>query len=161
MPRLIIPVLLVSTAAAVLVTTSLVAQEQASPAETAHQAREAQMHLQAISLGQVAAMAQGNAEYDAATAQAAADNLHHLAQMLDAPFYWVPGSAQGEVEGSRALPAIWENTEDLGAKIVAFEEAAAALQAAAGTDLEGLQGALQGVGQACGSCHEAFRAESE
>lgn len=155
--------LLLALPAAALVLTAgvLLAQEQASPAETAHEAREAQMHLQAIHLGQIGPMAQGNLEYDAAVAQAAADNLHHLAQMLDAPFYWTPGSAQGEVEGSRALPAIWENMEDLNAQIAAFQEATAALQSAAGTDLESLQGAMAGVGQACGSCHEAYRAQSE
>ena len=147
--------------AALLAGGALVAQEQASPAETAHEAREAQMELQAITLGQIGPMAQGKAEYDAAVAQAAADNLNHLAQMLDAPFYWIPGSAKGEVEGSRALPAIWENMDDVNAKIVAFQEAAAQLQANAGTDLESLQAALQGVGQTCGSCHEAYRADEE
>jgi cytochrome c556 len=81
--------------------------------------------------------------------------------MLEASLYWVPGSAQGEVEGSRALPAIWENPEEHQAQIAAFQEATAALQAAAGTDQASLQAALQGVGQVCGSCHEAFRAESE
>lgn len=146
---------------AALAATAVIAQEQASPAETAHEAREAQMHLQAIHLGQIGPMAEGSVEYDAAVAQAAADNLHSLAQMLDAPFYWTPGSAQGEVEDSRALPAIWENMDDLNAEIAAFEEATAALQSAAGTDLESLQGALQGVGQACGSCHESYRADDD
>jgi cytochrome c556 len=156
------PLTLVALAsAALLAGGALVAQEQASPAETAHEAREAQMHLQAISLGQLGPMAQGEAEYDAAVAQAAADNLHHLAQMLEAPFYWTPGSAQGEVEGSRALPAIWENMEDVNAKITAFQEAAAQLQTAAGTDLAGLQGAIGGVGETCGACHDAYRADEE
>ncbi len=153
--------LAVLVSAALLAGGALPAQEQASPAETAHEAREAQMHLQAISLGQLGPMAQGEAEYDAAVAQAAADNLHHLAQMLEAPFYWTPGSAQGEVEGSRALPAIWENMEDVNAKITAFQEAAAQLQTAAGTDLAGLQSAIGGVGEACGACHDAYRADEE
>jgi cytochrome c556 len=156
------PLTLASLAgAALLAGGALLAQEKASPAETAHEAREAQMHLQAISMGQLGPMAQGETEYDAAVAQAAADNLDHLAQMLDAPFYWTPGSAQGEVEGSRALPAIWENMEDVNAKITAFQEAAAQLQSAAGTDLASLQGAIGGVGQTCGSCHDAYRADEE
>ena len=140
---------------------ALIAQEQASPEQTSHEAREAQMHLQAIHMGQLGPMAQGNVGYDAAVAQSAADNLHHLAQMLSAPLYWVPGSAQGEVEGSRALPAAWENPEDLNSKITAFQEATAALQSAAGTDLASLQAAIGGVGQACGSCHEAYRAPND
>lgn len=148
-------------AMALFAASAIVAQEEASPAETSHEAREAQMHLHAINMGQIGPMAQGEIEYDAAVAQTAADNLHHLAQMLDSPIYWVPGSAQGEVEGSRALPAAWENPDDLNAKIVALEEATAALQSSAGTDLESLQAAVQGVGQACGSCHDTYRAESE
>lgn len=151
----------VPAAIAVIAASAIVAQEQASPAQAAHEARVAQMHLHAIHMDQLAPMAQGTVEYDAATAQTAADNLHHLAQMLDAPFYWVPGSGQGEVEGSRALPAIWENPEDFDAQIAAFQEATAALQAAAGTDAAGLQAALQGVGGACGSCHQAYRGAGE
>lgn len=157
-PRTFLAVPVVA-AAALLAATAIRAQEQASPAETAYKAREAQMRLQAIHMGQIGPMAEDAVAYDAAAAQAAADNLHHLAQMLDAPFYWAPGSAQGEVEGSRALPAIWENMDDVNAKIAAFQEATAALQAAAGTDLESLQSAIQGVGQACGSCHESYRAD--
>lgn len=148
-------------ATATIVAGAIVAQERASPAERAHEAREAQMHLQALNMGQIGPMAQGEAEYDAVVAQAAADNLHHLAQMMDAPFYWTPGSAQGEVEDSRALPAIWENMDDLNAKIAAFQEAAAQLQSVAGTDLASLQGAIGGVGEACGACHDSYRADEE
>ena len=75
------------------------------------------------------------------------------------PLHW--GQIRGDIEDSRALPANWENKEDVNAKIGAFEEAAAHLQFSAGTDLESLQSALQGVGQACGSCHETYRADEE
>jgi cytochrome c556 len=97
----------------------------------------------------------------AACAQHSADPLKAFGFAADASFYWTPGSAQGEVEGSRALPAIWENMEDVNAKIAAFQEATAQLQSAAGTDLASLQGAIQGVGQACGACHDSYRADEE
>ena len=39
----------------------------------------------------------------------------------------------------------------------AFTAAAEAMSAAAGTDLASLQGAMEGLGGACGACHKAFR----
>ena len=63
------------------------------------------------------------------------------------------------MEDTRALPAIWENMEDFRAKQTALQEATTALQGAAGTDLAVPQAAMGGVGQACGSCHQNYRAE--
>jgi cytochrome c556 len=71
------------------------------------------------------------------------------------------GSAQGEVEDSEALPAIWENPADFQAKHQGLIDAATALQASAGTDLAGLQGALGGLGASCGACHQAYRAADD
>lgn len=149
--------LFVAAAAAALVAGTITAQEQPSPAQRAHEARDHQMHLHAFNLGHIGPMAQGEAEYDAEVAQQAADNIASLAQMLDSHLYWVEGSSSEELEESRALPAIWEKPEEFQAAIAKFQEAASNLQSAAGTDLAGLQGALGTLGQACGSCHESFR----
>ncbi len=127
-----------------------------SPEQQAVDARQSHMTLYAHNLGKLGAMAQGNAEYNAETATAAAQSLGHLVQ-LDQSGYWLPGTSSDEIEGSRALPAIWENLEDVGAKHQALTDAVANLQTAAGTDLASLQGALGGVGQACGACHENYR----
>lgn len=144
---------------ALAVATMAVAQDQ-TPQQAAQAARESHMGLYAFHLGQLGAMAQGGMEYDAAAATAAADALVALSG-FDQDLYWIPGTAQGEVEDSRALSAIWENYEDYEAKQAALYDAAVAMQAAAGTDLASLQGAMGGLGQSCGSCHETYRAADE
>ena len=128
-----------------------------SAVEGAIKARKAHMQLQAFNLGPLGAMAKGEMPYDAAVASAAAGNLTALVGM-NMGRYWPEGSAQGQAEGTRALPAIWENGEDVMAKAAALNEAVTALNAAAGTDLASLQGAMGAVGEACGGCHEDYRA---
>ncbi len=71
--------------------------------------------------------------------------------------YGVPGSDSDSVEGSRALPAIWADGSDIGAKAGALTDAAWAVQAAAATDLDALKAAMGPLGKACGACHETYR----
>ena len=54
-----------------------------------------------------------------------------------------------------------DRLELLPAVDVADGQAVRLTQGAAGTDLASLQGAMGGVGQACGSCHESYRAKEE
>jgi cytochrome c556 len=158
-PQSLRPVAFLGTAALVLAAGIALAQEEErpSPEEMAHQAREHQMNLHAFNLGKIGPMAQGEVEYDAAVAQDAAESINLLAQLLDSELYWIPGSSTEEIDDSRALPAIWEQPEEFAAEIVAFQEAAANLEATAGTDLASLQAAIGPVGEACGSCHENYR----
>ena len=128
--------------------------QDANPAVTA---RQSLMTLYAFNLGTLGAMAQGNVEYDAAAAQAAADNLVKLTS-LSAATMWPAGTDNMSIEGTRALPALWENMADVGAKAGAVAEAAAGMAAAAGTDLASLQAAMGPLGGACTECHKAFRA---
>ena len=124
--------------------------------EGAMTARNAHMQLYGFNLGPLGAMAQDKMPYDAAVASTAAANLAALAA-LDQSRYWVEGS-DTSVEGSRALPAIWENMADFDAKQQDLATASAALAAAAGTDLEALKAAFGPVGAACGACHQTYRA---
>ncbi|MCX7646535.1 MAG: cytochrome c [Rhodobacteraceae bacterium] len=128
-----------------------------SAVDAAVKARKAHMQLYAFNLGVLGGMAKGEIAYDAGRAAEAAGNIAALASLSQAG-YWPEGSAQGQVEGSRALPALWTNGDDVMAKAKAFQEAVTALAAAAGTDLAALQGAIGPVGQACGACHESYRA---
>lgn len=128
-----------------------------SAAEGAIKARKAHMQLQGFYLGPLAGMAKGEVPYDAARASMLATNLNTLVSVDFAP-YFPEGSAQGQAEGTRALPAIWEKPEEVAAALTGFRTATAALAAAAGTDQAALQAALGPVGQACGSCHQAYRA---
>lgn len=143
----------IGLAAASLAAAPLVAQDNLAPAV---KARHAQMNLYAFNLGTLGAMAQDKMEYDADAATAAAGNIVKLSS-LNAMAMWAPGTAAGEAEGSRALPAIWENSDDVIAKAVALNEAAVAMEAAAGGGLDSLKAAFGPLGAACGDCHKSYR----
>lgn len=120
-------------------------------------ARQAQMRLNAYNVGILGAMAKGTTPYDADKAAAAANNLVMLGS-LDWSIYWVPGTDNGAMPGTRALPALFDNLEDVAAKEAAFKSAAEAAAAAAPNGQEALAAAMGGVGAACGACHQAYRA---
>ena len=119
-------------------------------------ARQSHMGLYAFNLGPLGAMARGDMPYDAAVASAAAANLAALTSM-DQMRYWPEGSDSESNAASKTLPALWQNIPDVMTKAVALNEAVSALNAAAGTDLASLQGAMGAVGGACGACHQAYR----
>ncbi|NRB01495.1 MAG: cytochrome c, partial [Rhodobacteraceae bacterium] len=112
-----------------------------------------------LMLVQLGGMARGNIEYDAETAQAAANNLVALTT-LEARFSWPPGSDNASVDGTRALPAIWENFDDVVAKAMALNAAATELAAVAGDGQAALGPALGAVGGACTACHDSYRASN-
>ena len=109
-------------------------------------ARQSTMKLYAFNLGILGTMAKGQAEYNAEAATAAASNLVKLSSQ-DQMAYWPQGSDNASIE----------NMDDVGAANAKLEEAAVAMEAAAGTDLASLQGAMGGLGGACGGCHKSYR----
>jgi cytochrome c556 len=139
-------------------TTMLVADGHADARALAGavKARQAHMSLYSHNLGILGAMAKGDVDYDSAAAQAAADNLAAVATLNQAG-YWLPGSDSDSIEGSRALPAIWQADSKAQAYGMEMAEAALALQAVAGTDLAAMQGGMGAVGDGCKTCHEAYR----
>ncbi|QQA44662.1 c-type cytochrome [Pelagovum pacificum] len=145
----ILPVLSI---AAALCSTAAVAQDQ-NPAVAA---RQSHMSLYAHNLGIIGGMAQGNTEYDAEMAATAATDLRMLAEISEQA-YWPEGTDSESIEGTRALPAIWEDMEGFDASRAALVEAAVAMEEAAGESLEALQGAMGGLGQGCGGCHQTYR----
>jgi len=144
------------TAASAVVASLAVAQGGPDPIAGAIKARQAHMQLYQHNIAVLGGMAQGNTEYNADAAVAAAGNLVALSS-LNQMTYWPAGSEAGVAEGTRALPALWTSMDDVIAKAMAFNAAALAMQAAAGTDLAALQGAMGALGGACGSCHESYR----
>lgn len=126
----------------------------------AHEARIAFMKQMGAQMGVLGPMAAGEAPYDAATAQAAADKLAELSA-TDIGGLWPVGSDSDMLAGSRALPAIWTDSAGVMTKWTALGAGATAMQAAAGVDLASLQAAMAGLGGACGSCHESYRKPAE
>lgn len=125
--------------------------------DAAIKARQGQFQMFSLNLGVLATMAQGRRDYDADAAQEAADNLFHLTRNTQLGM-WPQGTDNASTAGTRALPGIWENTEDFLAIYARLQAGAEALQTAAGTDLASLQQALGGVAGACQACHQQFRA---
>ena len=87
--------------------------------------------MMALNVGVLANMARGNTEYDATAASAAAGNLVAISQ-IDQSFHWPEGTDNFALDGTRALPAIWENLPDVIEKWQAFGAAAEGLAEVAG-----------------------------
>ena len=128
-------------------------------AEKAIGARKAQMQLYSFNLGQLGAMAKGEAEYNADVAKVAASNLAALTA-LNGMAMWpqgtdstaMPGKTRAKVEAWTTWPAIAKDSE-------AAKTASANLAAVAGDGLDALRGAIGAVGKSCGGCHKAYREE--
>ena len=124
--------------------------------ETAVKARNAHMELYAYNLGILGGMARGNVEYNADRARRAADDLVALTR-LDQSGYWIPGTDSLAFEGSRLKPGFFDDPSDTAAKGEALADAATEMQAAAGTGVDGVRGAMTALGGACSSCHRSYR----
>jgi cytochrome c556 len=128
----------------------------AQDVEDAVAARQGQFKIMALNLGILGGMARGQVDYDAEAAQTAADNLVAIS-MLSQGAFWPAGSDTFSVEGTRAMPAIWDNLDDVLSKWDAYGEAATALQAVASDGQGALGPALGQLGGTCKACHDAYR----
>ncbi|WP_299155107.1 cytochrome c [uncultured Tateyamaria sp.] len=120
-------------------------------------ARQAHMQLYSFNLGVLGGMAKGDVEYNAEAAGLAASNIVHLAS-IHQPQAWAPGSDNSANEGTRALPALWQNFPDVGQKSAELFAAAEAMKAVAGDGQAAIGGAMGRLGGACSACHKAYRA---
>jgi len=146
-----------AAAAAIALSGAAFAQEDdEGPFARQIEARQGIMNYFALNLGVLGAMAKGEADYDAAAARKAAENLV-AASGLDMSMLWPAGSDNVAHKNTAALPALWAEGADVGAKAGALKDAALRMQEAAGTDLVALQGAMEGLGAACTGCHKPFR----
>ena len=151
------PLTLVSAVFIASLTLNAGAQADGHGADPAVGARQAQFQLLAFNIGILGNMARGNTEYDADTALAAAANLAAVAS-LDQRFHWVPGTDNASIEGTRALPALWENVEDAIGIWDELGTTSATLAQVAGDGLDPMRAALGPVGATCGACHDDYRA---
>ena len=140
--------------AAVVAGTAFAGGHSGNPAV---KARQAHMQLYQFNLGYLGGAAQGKVDYDAQTAQNAANNLVALMKM-DQSRMWAPGTDNMSIDGTRALPALWENFPNVMEISGGMVAAAENLAAVAGDGKDAMAAALGGVGQACGACHKAYRA---
>ena len=147
---------IVAATIAALATTATAGGHEATEAETAMKARGAHMQLFSFNLGTLGAMAQEKTPYDAQAASIAAANLAAIAGVNQAG-YWLEGT-DTSVEGSRAKPEIWTDTAGFEQDNADLLAASIALSEVAGNGLDALKAGFGPVGQACGACHEDYRA---
>ena len=119
-------------------------------------ARNALMGLYGFNLGLLGDMAKGTTDYNAETASAAASQLAALAAFVQTS-YWVEGTAQGQVDGSRAKAEIWTDAAGWAEKLELMKTGSASLAAVAGDGLDALKAGMGAAGKACGDCHKAYR----
>ena len=75
---------------------------------------------------------------------------------------WFPAGTGPEVGKTGAKPEIWQpqNAKDFGAKLAAFQRAAQAMTAAAGSgDVNAIKARYADLGGACKACHDKYRSE--
>ncbi|MEM1077299.1 MAG: cytochrome c [Pseudomonadota bacterium] len=120
-------------------------------------ARQGQFRLIALNIGVLGGMARGKVPYNAETAQAAADNLVAVASLHQGAL-WPEGSDNMSIDGTRAMPSIWEDNADFLSKWQDVATAAGGLAAVASNGQAALGPALGPLGATCKSCHEAHRA---
>lgn len=142
-----------ATALAASLGTAVLAQDFSAQVK----ARQGQFRIMALNLGVLGGMAQGKMAYDAEAAQRAADTLVAVSHIDPAPM-WVEGSDNMSIDGTRAMPSIWDDNADFLAKWAAFGTAAANMQTVAATGKEALGPALGMIGGTCKACHDAHRA---
>ena len=108
--------------------------------------------------GPVVAMAKGEAAFDQAQLTERAAAMAALSKMLGEGF--IQGTAQGQIEGSRSLPAIWTDSADFQKKLEALQTATAALASASGSLAQGDLGKhVAAIGGSCKACHDTYRAK--
>lgn len=120
-------------------------------------ARQGQFRIMALNVGILGGMAQGKIAYDAEAAQRAADTLVAVSHIDPAPL-WPEGSDNMSMDGTRAMPSIWDQSDDFLAKWDAFGAAAAEMQTVAATGQEALGPAMGKIGGSCKACHDSHRA---
>lgn len=125
-------------------------------AEDAVQARQGYFKLLGANMGALQAMAQGNAEYNEDEAVVYAQNLVTLSEYNATPLF-MAGTSTADRSDTRALPDIWDNLDDFGAKYAALAEAVTGAPEAVRGGAANIGPVLQQAGLACRACHDDYR----
>lgn len=123
------------------------------------QGRMGVMNLYSYYLGELGAMAKGDAPYDAEAASRAANNLLSMAK-LDNTTMWPQGSDNSVAalkNKTRAKPEAWTTFPEVAEKHKAFITAATTMAAEAGNGLDAVKANIGAIGKSCKGCHKPFR----
>jgi cytochrome c556 len=116
--------------------------------------RKAGMDLQASTLGAVSLAVKAGAEVKSFAGAGSA----FAVWSKQIPGLFPPGTDKGE--DTKALPAIWSDSAGFAKQAAALGAAADKLTAAAkAADKAAFAAAFKEVGEACGACHDTYRAK--
>lgn len=122
-------------------------------------ARRAYFKLIGSNMGPLGAMAKGNVEYSAETAQLHAGNLLTMNGYNAAP-HFAAGTSNADLPGkTRLLPKAFEDFDGMLADYNDYKAAVEGLAAVAGDGLDALRPAVGKLGGTCKACHDDYRAK--
>jgi cytochrome c556 len=136
--------------------TALAIAAGAAFAAEPQEARKAAMKQVGGAIGQLSAMAKGEAPFDAAAAQAAFMTMNTVSKTYADLF---PAGSETGFE-TNASPAIWANMDDFKAKVAKFDADTAAAAAMTFADAAAVGAAIGPVAANCGACHQAYRVKN-
>lgn len=139
---------------ALLAATTLVLTMSAAGADIIEE-RQAIMKERGDIMRVLGPIAQGQQDFDAGTVLAALEQMNQNALGDRIIEYFPEGTHEGE---TRALPAIWEDTDTFVEIETTFAANVQAAVDAAPGDLDAFRAAFSPVAAQCGACHERFRA---
>lgn len=139
-----------AAAAAAALTFVTIAPASANDTEKAVAYRQAIFKTFGWHMGQFAAMAKGERDYDAAYAKSAADSMAALGQILGAAF-------PAGTESRETKSEIWSDPSGFAEAVAAFQKASADFAANAGNGKDAMAGGLRALGGACKGCHDDYR----
>jgi cytochrome c556 len=141
----------------VSLTAGMALAQRPSPDQMANGYRQSLMTVIAGNMGPMGAMAQDRMPFNAALVEKNSERIAFLAGMISDAFNRDTRSAELETD---ALPGIWANMADFSERATELRSRAEALLTAArGGDEAATKAAIGRVGQACGGCHDEYRAE--
>jgi len=147
---------LATTVAIIALAATLTPPAVAQDAEHAVKARKGVLQTMAWHFGPLVAMARGDLDYDAERAARHAEMLEGLPQYL--PELFIEASSTAERNDTRALPVIWEDFDGFVEKYEALIGEIETLVAVAGDGHGALAPQVVATGEACGACHDTYRA---
>ena len=128
------------------------------PFEDEVKARQGYYQMVKFNFSVLGEMVKGNTEYNAETANTAAQNILALSQLNNGAL-WPKGSDNDSIENTKAKPEIWENFADVKEKSSTWKDAVATLAMEAGKGEAQLKSSFGPVGKACKACHDDYRAK--
>lgn len=116
--------------------------------------RKAVMKDVGRAMGVLGPVMKGDKPFEAASIQAALDQLQADAVKFDADKLFPAGTESGDTSAS---PKIWEDAAGFKAAIDNFRAVTAAAAGSKPQDLDALRVSMKDVGASCGTCHQAYR----